>query len=276
MLVAGPGLPADGLAQPRTGHQAPAADGERAHGGAAAHGTAHGHAAPRGQGGEGGEGGEAGAFANAPPDLAYAARLALIRGHLAIGRELMEAGAWSEALPHFLHPTEEIYDELAEGLRERGVAGFRAELDGLAQAVRRRDAAAAAQRRRAAETALARAEAGLPAATREEPGFVGALIAAVLRQAAEEYEEAVEQDRIANAVEYQDGRGFLGVARSLLERHGPALRAKDARAHAEVTELLGRMAAAWPAPRAPQRARLTPGEVSALASRVELAASGWR
>src|SRR4051794_2779479 len=30
----------------------------------------------------------------------------LIRGHLRVGGELIDMGAWDEALPHFLHPTE--------------------------------------------------------------------------------------------------------------------------------------------------------------------------
>ena len=35
--------------------------------------------------------------------------IALMRGHLLVGGELIEQDLWDEALPHFLHPTEELY-----------------------------------------------------------------------------------------------------------------------------------------------------------------------
>src|SRR5690606_4489506 len=35
--------------------------------------------------------------------------LELMRGHLLVGGELLDLGLWDEALPHFLHPVEELY-----------------------------------------------------------------------------------------------------------------------------------------------------------------------
>lgn len=277
-LVAGSGLPAEAQATPP--HQAPAAThgpgGERGHGGEAGEQGARAPATQGGEGGEGGERGSAGALAGASPEVAYAARLALIRGHLAIGRELLASGAGSEALPHFLHPKEEIYEDLEPQLRRLGAPEFEAELDALATAVRGRAAAGEiASRQAAVEAALERAGAALPAATRAQPGFVGDVLAVVLRQAADEYAEALEGGRIANAVEYQDGRGFLSAARAMLGAHAAALRAKDAKAFEEVEAALGRLAAAWPAAAPPARPALSAGEVSALVSRIELAAGDW-
>src|SRR5438067_2075714 len=51
-----------------------------------------------------GEGGESKNLANLPPDLAFAVRLALLRGHLLVGDELVKQKQWNAALPHFLHP----------------------------------------------------------------------------------------------------------------------------------------------------------------------------
>ena len=269
-LVAGsavPAGPAEAQTPPAASQQAPAA----------MHAPASQPAAQGGEGGEGGEGGSAGAFGGAPPNVAYAVRLALIRGHLAIGRELLEAGAASEALPHFLHPTEEIYPDLAAGLRERRAPEFGKELEALAKAVREgADRRQIAQRRDVVEHALGAAMRRLPADTGDSAGFISQVAVLVLRQAAAEYEEAVEDGRIANAVEYQDGRGFLRAAEGLLRGHDSALRAKDFRAWREVDDALTRLALAWPTPRAPERAILSPGEVSGLVSRIELAAGDWR
>src|SRR5262249_30003369 len=59
-----------------------------------------------------GEGGEAGTLAGLPPELAFAVRVALLRGHLLVGDELIKQQQWNAALPHFLHPTEEIYGDI--------------------------------------------------------------------------------------------------------------------------------------------------------------------
>ena len=49
-------------------------------------------------------GGRSQGLANLPPDLAFAARIALLRGHLLVGDELVKQQQWNAALPHFLHP----------------------------------------------------------------------------------------------------------------------------------------------------------------------------
>src|SRR6201989_1049762 len=45
-----------------------------------------------------GEGGEAKGLANLPPELAFAARIALLRGHLLVGDELVKQQQWNAAL----------------------------------------------------------------------------------------------------------------------------------------------------------------------------------
>src|SRR5918911_1731711 len=75
------------------------------------------------QGSEGGEGGEAGTAydANLPQNLRFYRDIQLIRGHLLVGNELVEQGRWAEALPHFLHPSEEVYPKLRDDLKTYGV-----------------------------------------------------------------------------------------------------------------------------------------------------------
>src|SRR5262249_36536106 len=78
-----------------------------------------------------GEGGEAKDLSRLPPELAFAARIALLCGHLLVGDELVKQQQWNAALPHFLHPTEEIYGDIKAELAEYKVPPFDAALKAL-------------------------------------------------------------------------------------------------------------------------------------------------
>ena len=85
---------------------------------------------------EAGEGNEAKGLASLPPELAFAVRIALIRGHLLVGDELVKQQQWNAALPHFLHPGEEIYGDIKEELADYKVPPFDTALKVLADAVK--------------------------------------------------------------------------------------------------------------------------------------------
>ena len=57
------------------------------------------------------EGGEAYLTDGGPKDtrIRFYRDIELMRGHLLVGGQLIELELWDEALPHFLHPTEELY-----------------------------------------------------------------------------------------------------------------------------------------------------------------------
>src|SRR3954447_3592323 len=98
-------------------------------------------------GGEGGEADEGGAAqkdydAKMPPALRFYRDIELIRGHLLVGDELVRAGRWAEALPHFLHPSEEIYGKIRNDLKTCEVAPFLSALKALAQTVKAKNEAA--------------------------------------------------------------------------------------------------------------------------------------
>lgn len=248
---------------------------------AAGHG---GHAAPAatpragGQGGERGEAAETSALTGASADVAYATRLMLVRGHLTVGMELVHAGAWDEAVVHFLHPAEEIYSDLRPELRRRRAPDLKAGLDGLATRVRaKRGGPGLETAHRELVAAVDRAwMAGRPAGARDRPGFVADVAARTLRSAASEYAEALEDGRFANVVEYQDGHGFVTETDALLRRHEGVLAATGADAWHQVRTAFTELRRAWPAPRPPEAPVLSVGEVAALVSRIELAAQSWR
>ena len=105
----------------------------------------HGHgesAAKKKQGGEGGEGGEEGGAKGAklPPDLDFALKIAQIRGHLLVGDELVQQGQWAAALPHFLHPGEELYGPIRGRLKDYNTPQFATALKLLATTVKQKKA----------------------------------------------------------------------------------------------------------------------------------------
>ncbi len=228
-----------------------------------------------GTGGE--EGGERGVAAEAPPDEAFLLRLLLIKGHLRIGRDLVELGRWNDAMPHFLHPAEEIYRDLAPALAERKLAPFDQDLAALAALVKAKTGGppfTAAHRAVAAR--IEAAIATLDAETRARPAFVLAVAERLLETAAAEYKGALDQGRVANPVEYQDSRGFVWTAEELVLAIGPALKARDAAAFAALTTGFAALKQAWPAA-VPRPGRAVPeAQVRANISRIVLAMSRLR
>ncbi|MXQ10283.1 hypothetical protein [Microvirga makkahensis] len=134
------------------------------------------------------------------------------------------------ALPHFLHPEEAIYASLRDDLKAFNIAPCQAALKSLSQTVRAKNKDAYARARAALDERLAAAETAVRA--KETRGLYFTLETAleVLQRAADEYEEAVEENRIANVVEYQDARGFVLEADRLVGTVMQEANAKDAEA----------------------------------------------
>ncbi len=243
---------------------------------------AHKHAAAPakpvpGSGGEGGEvGGErGGAKAELKPSLRFARAIAFIRGHLLVGDELIRQGQWNAALPHFLHPLEEIYGGIAGDLATYGVRPFESALRALVQTVRARKLEAYDGARALVAERLATADAGLAKVEPDRVPFTVAVALEVLKQATEEYREAVERGRIAKAVEYQDARGFVWHAEALIESVSTELAAKDAEALAKTRTALTTLKAAWPTAVPPKKLVKDVSAVMGDVARVELYAGNF-
>ena len=166
-----------------------------------------------------GEGGEAKSLANLPPDLAFAARIALLRGHLLVGDELVKQQQWNAALPHFLHP------DRGDLRRHQGSArpvtrcrrSMRRSRRSPTSSRPRRAVATTPRRSKPVNDALAAADAGMKAKQANWPGFVVEAAVEALKAAAGEYQQAVVGGRIAKPVEYQDARGFVWQADRMIE-----------------------------------------------------------
>ncbi len=221
---------------------------------------------------EAGEGGEGKALANLPPELAFAVRIALLRGHLLVGDELVRQQQWNAALPHFLHPAEEIYGDIKDQLAEYKVPPFDASLKALSDVVKAKKSNDYAKALKSVNDALAAADAGMKAKQGNWPAFVVEAAVEALKAAPTEYQQAVVNGRIAKPVEYQDARGFIWQAERMIESVAADLQKKDATALGEMRAGLAELKNAFPSPMPPRVPVKDHAAVLGDVSRIELAA----
>ena len=272
VLVAAPAVSQATIlqAQPRAGIEAKADQDllqlaqHQGHGAGAAKAPAT--AGGEGEGGEGEGGGEA----KLEPSLHLYRGVEMIRGHLLVGGELIEAGRWADALPHFLHPEEEIYASLRDDLKTFNIAPFQVALKTLSQSVKAKNKEAYARNRAALEERLAAAETAVRAKEANGTYFTLETVLEVLQQAADEYAEAVEKGRIANVVEYQDARGFVLEADRLTGTVMEAAAAKNADAAKAIRASLDELKAVFPAVTPPKQAVKDAGDFLSSVAKFEL------
>jgi hypothetical protein len=227
-------------------------------------------------GGEGDEGGTGAKDAGLEPSLRFYRDIQLIRGHLLVGDELVKEGRWKEALPHFLHPSEEIYEKIAADLKTYNVPPFAVALKALAQTVKAKNKDAYAGALTAIEERLSTADKSLRAKEANWPYFALETVVEALRNAADEYEEAIAGGSIRNPVEYQDSRGFVWQAERLLASVSDELSKKDADALAAIRTAFNDLKAAWPSPMPPKAPAKDLSQVLSDISKIELQLGRFR
>lgn len=169
-------------------------------------------------------------------------KLGLLQGHLVIGQELIDAKQPRLALPHFGHPVRELYDDIAEELKRRGITGFDGELISLeALAAGKPDDPAFAAQFRKVLGIVAALRATVPAGLLDNEPFMLGVLTEVVTLASEEYSQSIESGRIEKPIEYHDSRGYLAYADTELQRleGRPALKGSPnlALARAKLTEM---------------------------------------
>lgn len=185
--------------------------------------------------------------------------LALMHGHLQVGGELIEQSRWDDALPHFLHPTEELYGAMERYIKLHKITPFDRQLKQLAQAVKARNKPAYAQALKIVDERLTNALTGFKRFMQGAPltSFTARTIVEVLNVAREEYASAIENGRYAKPVEYQDGRGFVFYADTLLIAQIKEFEAIDRLAYAELRRLIDEIKMAWPTAVPPDKVGMT-------------------
>jgi hypothetical protein len=216
---------------------------------------------------EAGEGGEiAEASEASADDAAFLTLLGLVEGHLRAGIELYRQGAADMAKTHMKHPGDELYVDLEPALAARGLDGFAGPLERLAVAIE-------------GDRPLPDAEAAFAAVldeidrTREAAGAgLSATLHSVtnlVRTAAEEYEIAVKDGRVADPHEYQDAWGFVQAAKARMAGLSQADRQRLGQGFDDITAELDGLGRAWPSIVPPESVTTGAALLWASAERIE-------
>jgi len=96
------------------------------------------------------------------------------------------------------------------------------------------------------------------------------LIRLLLKQASAEYDEAWQDFELHDAAEYQDGYAFVAVANAELEMIYPELRARNAKAAADIERTIARLTGAWPSPQPPEKPLMSKPILHALVASLEI------
>jgi len=209
-------------------------------------------------------------------DLAFGRFIALIRGHLLAGDELVKRRDWSEAYPHFNFTTEEIYGVIRDELHIYNTPPFDGALKALARTVQTRNARQYPKALEKVEEALGKADRALKAKMASWPLFQVTVAIEVLKTAADEYDEAIANGRIAHAIGYRSARGFVLQAGRMIDAAAPGLPAGNEAELGGIRAGLARLNAAFIAPSAPDRPPIDDAELLAVMTQIEAAAARLR
>ena len=218
------------------------------------------------------EGGEAYLTDGGPKDtrIRFYRDIELMRGHLLVGAQLIELDLWDEALPHFLHPTEELYGLMEKYIKLHNIPPFDRDLRALAQTVKAKRKGAFAQAQKEVDRRLDAALAAAKKFMTPVHNFTVRTAIEVLRVAQSEYEASMEDGKFVKPVEYQDSRGFVLQAERMFEGAAGELARIDKDALTRIRATLIQLKSAWPAPMPPNQPVLDAGAISALISDIEL------
>jgi hypothetical protein len=218
------------------------------------------------------EGGEAYLTDGGPKDtrIRFYRDIELMRGHLLVGRQLIDLELWDEALPHFLHPTEELYGLMEKYIKLHNIPPFNRDLQALTQAVKARRKGAYEQAQKVVDRRLEAALAVAKKFMTPVRNFTVRTAIEVLRVAQSEYEASMEDGKFVKPVEYQDSRGFVLQAERMFEGAAAELARLDKGSLDKIRAIFAKLKTAWPAPMPPDKPVHDAGEISALISDIEL------
>src|SRR5215475_6414673 len=205
-----------------------------------------------------------------PRDEGFVTELLLMRAHLGVGMALYGLNVQDQAAAHCSHPLEELYDDLALQLDDRGLPPFGGDLRALTDRLHAH--ASSADVTAAADKAMADINGAIDTidlARRRTPGFVVAIAAGLLKAAQEDYESSLTGGKVTSPVEYEDSWAFFGEARDLLGKAGAYLAAKDSAALADLNDQIEDLARLWPSMQPPQQVFADASYIGPILGRIE-------
>ncbi len=203
-------------------------------------------------------------------DVDYMTKLSLMKGHMLVADELLTLKQPTQAEPHLGHPVEEIYVDLEAQLPERQVADFKQTLMDVQNLVKSKPNDPKIQSQfDAAMKAIDTAIAALPETQRMTPNFTLQVINGLLETATAEYTAAIANGKIAEAIEYQDSRGFVTYAQTLYQQIEPTLKQTNAAIATQIETTLADLQKAWPAAIPPAKPVISSDQVAAQVKQIE-------
>ena len=204
-------------------------------------------------------------------DADYMVKLQLMKGHLFVAKELLNANKIKEAEQHVGHPVEEIYLDVSDRLHEHKVKEFKSNLLDLEDLVkagatdRDRVATDFTESVRSIDTAIA----ALPSEKRQSIDFVLPVINAILDTANSEYGAAIVKGKVVEVLEYQDSRGFMTYADTLYRSIAAEMTRKYPTAHKNIAANIQQLKTVWPGITPPTIAIKSPTEVGKIIAAIE-------
>jgi hypothetical protein len=203
-------------------------------------------------------------------DVDYMTKLGLMKGHLLVAKELLEQNQPKQAEPHIGHPVEEIYVDVEDQLNERKVKEFKTTLVSLTNLVKSNPKDAKIKENFTSSVAsVDSAIAALPTEERSKPEFVLQVINGLLDAANSEYGAAIANGKIAEAIEYQDSRGFVIYSSELYKGISSQMAQANPEAHKAIDTAFTELIKVWPTPIPPAQAVKTPEEVTKIVKTIE-------
>ncbi len=206
-----------------------------------------------------------------PKDVDYMTKLGLMKGHLLVAKELLDAGKVDQAEPHIGHPVEEIYADVEDQLNERKVPEFKTTLIKLQDLIKAgaKDPAQVNAEFNTSMQAVDGAIAALPEAQRQDPKFVLQVINGLLDTANSEYGAAVANGKISAVIEYQDSRGFVMYAETLYQNIAAQVAKTNPDIDKAIVANMTELKANWPTAIAPPAPVKTTEQVALLVKAIE-------
>jgi hypothetical protein len=204
-------------------------------------------------------------------DLTVRYFLHIARGHALASIELASIGRTDRAVLHSRHALDEAWQELARVLTIEDSQALRQKIAAVNEAIALRlsvpEILAANNALNAFIDTLARGMLRNGISRHRQKLDI---IVLLLRQAQREYETAWKGLDLEDQGEYEDGYGFLAIARSELNEIHSDMRVENSAAAAEIQRSVEQMARAWPSLEAPEMPAVSQPVLRALVAAVEL------
>jgi hypothetical protein len=204
-------------------------------------------------------------------DLSILYYLGIARGHLIASIALAQQGKLDQSVLHSRHALDEAWLELSTLLATEDADALRPKFEAVNESIALKSPLSSiASAHEDAQALIERIAAAAYSAAGERLNSTMDLVLLLLKQAEAEYEEAWDNFRLKNRLEYQDGFGFIAVANDELQDVYHLLQARNPQAATQIKNTMEHVVRAWPSHEPPATPVMSKPVLRALVTAVEL------